>query len=298
MADMTGKVVVVTGATNGIGEATALELARMGARMVVISRNPEKCAATVARIKDETGNTDVTYYAADLSAQGAVREVAAKVKADFDRLDVLVNNAGMWFTERKLSADGLEMTWALNHLGYFLITHELLPLLTATAEAHGEARVVSVSSMAHAAEPIYWDDIQFEDWERARTDYPGWGCYAQSKFANMLFGLALARRLEGTGVTSNVVHPGVVVTGFSQNNGWFYQLGSFFRRIWNRATALEGATPSIYCASAPEMRGVSGKYYGPPQQEETPVEGSHDVAQQDRLWALSEKMVGLAAPVA
>jgi retinol dehydrogenase-12 len=290
MVDMNGKVVVVTGATNGIGKATAQALAENGATVVIVSRSADKCAATVSELKALTNNANITSYTADLSVMGQVVNVAAEIKANYERLDVLVNNAGMWFAERQLSADGIEMTWALNHLSYFLLTNQLLGLLKSTATEHGEARVISVSSMAHHGASIAWDDFQFEDWSRARTQYPGWGAYQQSKLANVLFAYGLARRLEDTGVTSNAVHPGVVVTGFSQNNGAFFKFGAVFRRMFNRATALDGAMPSIYLASAPDARGVTGKYYGPPHKEEPSDPQTHDTAMQDRLWELSEKM--------
>jgi NAD(P)-dependent dehydrogenase (short-subunit alcohol dehydrogenase family) len=296
MTDLTGKVMIVTGATNGIGEATALELARMGATVGIISRSEGKCQATVERIKTETGNSNVRYFVADLSVQSQVRAVAAQVREAYDRLDALVNNAGAWFSERKLSADGIEMTFALNHLNYFLLTHELLDLLKSTAAEQGEARVVSVSSMAHHSGEMHWDDIEFTDWERGRTRYPGWGVYEQSKLANVLFAYALNRKLEGTGVISNAVHPGVVVTGFTQNNGLLYQVVAPIRRLFNRNTALDGAMPSIYLASSPEAKGITGKYYGPPHKEEPSKDITHDIETQDRLWALSEQMTGLVQP--
>ena len=146
---MQGKTVVVTGATNGLGEAIAEDLAKQGATLVIVSRNEAKCAETAKTLTQKTGNTNDTYYATDLSAQKEVRRLAKRLKGDLPRLDVLINNAGAWFAERKESADGIEMTWALNHLNYFLLTHELTDLLKRTAAQHGEARVINQASSSH-----------------------------------------------------------------------------------------------------------------------------------------------------
>ncbi|MEO0561848.1 MAG: SDR family oxidoreductase [Chloroflexota bacterium] len=298
MADMTGKTAIITGATNGLGEVTALEIARMGAKTIIISRNEEKCKATVANIKADTGNSDVHYFVADLSLMADVRRVANEVKTFIDRLDVLVNNAGAWFTSYGETSEGIEQTWALNHLNYFLLTNLLLDDLKATASAHGEARVVSMSSGAHHEGEMHWDNLQFDGWKGHMGSYgPGWAVYSQSKLANVLFAFKLARLLDGTGVTSNAVHPGVVVTGFSQNNGWFFEMGAFFRRMFNKTTAHDGAEPQIYLATASEVQGVTGVYYGPPRKQEEVKPLAADTDAQDRLWHLSEEMVGLAQPV-
>ncbi len=298
MAQMSGKTVVVTGATNGLGEAIALAVAKMGAKTVIVSRSAAKCQDTVGRIQQQTGNADVHYYVADLSVQAQVRDVAAQLNQELERLDVLVNNAGAWFTERKLSPDGIEMTWALNHLNYFMLTNDLLDLLKRTAAAHGEARIINQSSSAHHEGQIHWDDIQFTaDWDNAgRGSYgPGWAVYSQSKYANVLHAFALARRLEGTGVVANAVHPGVVVTGFSQNNGFVYKIAAPFRRLFNRASAADGAEPAIWLATALEAATITGKYYGPPRTEEPVKETALSTEDQDKLWHLSESMVGTPA---
>ena len=226
---MQGKTVVVTGATNGIGEAIAEGLAEKGANLVIVSRNEAKCAETAKRITEKTGNSSIVYYVADLSIQQEVRGLADKLNNNLTRLDVLINNAGAWFIERKFSADGTEMTWALNHLSYFLLTHELTDLLKRTAKAHGEARIINQASSSHHEGNIYWDDLEFKtNWKvDAKGRYgAGWGAYSQSKLANVMHAFALARRLEGTGVAVNAVHPGVVVTGFTQNNGLIYKIAA------------------------------------------------------------------------
>lgn len=289
---MRGKTVVITGGTNGLGRAMALALAEMGADVRIVGRDESRCRKTVESIKRATGNVHVGYYVADLSSQTEIRVLAERLNADLNRLDVLINNAGAWFTKRQLSADGIEMTWALNHLAYFLLTRKLLGLLKRTAAEHGEARIINQSSSAHENASMHWHDIEFaRDWENEGKGSvgPGWAVYAQSKLANLLFTFALARRLEGTGVTVNAVHPAVVVTGFTRNNGLLYKVAAPIRRLFNRRTPREGAQPAIYLASAPEARGVTGKYYGPPQEAESPQAITHDVDSQDRLWRLSEE---------
>lgn len=300
MSNMTGKTVVVTGATNGIGEAIAEAMAQQGADLVIVSRNAEKCAATVQRLQRETNNPNIRFYAADLSVQAEVRDLAQRLRADLTRLDVLVNNAGAWFTERELSADGIEMTWALNHLNYFLLTEALRPLLLATADTHGNARVINQSSMAHHEGEMHWDNLQFEgnwDSDGRGSSGPGWAVYSQSKLANVLHAFALARQFEGTGVVANAVHPAVVVTGFSQNNGIIYKLAAPVRRLLNRATPASGAQPAVYLASAPDAATITGAYYGPPQQREDVKPLASDTSAQDRLWQISAQMVGLAETV-
>ena len=294
---MKGKTVIVTGATNGLGEAIAEDLAKQGATLVIVSRSEAKCAETAKTLTQKTSNANVTYYAADLSVQKEVRRLAERLKSDLPRLDVLINNAGAWFAERKESADGIEMTWALNYLNYFLLTHELTDLLERTATEHGEARVINQASMSHLEGKIHWDNLEFErgwDTDGKGSVGAGWGVYSQSKLANVMHAFALARRFEGTGVVANAVHPGVVVTGFSQNNGLFYKAVAPFRRMFNQSTPQDGATPAVYLASAFEAAGIAGAYYGPPHQREEVNPIASDVDAQERLWNLSLEYIGAA----
>ena len=287
---MKGKTVVVTGATNGLGVAIAEGLAHQGTTLVIVSRNEAKCEETAKTITKKTGNANVTYYAADLSVQGEVRRLAQRLNSDLPRLDVLVNNAGAWFAERKLSADGIEMTWALNYLNYFLLTHELTDLLKHTADEFGEARVINQASMSHLEGKIRWDDLEFKTgWNTKGKGSvgPAWGVYSQSKLANIMHAFTLACRFEGTGLVANAVHPGVVVTGFSQNNGLLYKVASPFRRLFNRSTPEDGAAPAIYLASAPEAANITGAYYGPPHEREEVNPIANDVDAQERLWKVS-----------
>ena len=292
---MQDKIVLVTGATNGLGEAIAEDLAKRGTTLVIVSRSETKCAETAKTITQKTGNANLTYYAADLSVQKEVRRLAERLKGDLPRLDVLINNAGAWFAERQESADGIEMTWALNHLNYFLLTHELMDLLKRTAAQHGEARVINQASGAHLEGKIHWDNIEFEhawDTDGKGSVGAGWGAYSQSKLANVMHTFALARRFEETSVVANVVHPGVVVTGFSQNNGLLYKVVAPFRRMFNRSTPKDGAAPAVYLASAPEAASITGAYYGPPHQREEVNRVAEDVEAQERLWNLSLEYVG------
>jgi NAD(P)-dependent dehydrogenase (short-subunit alcohol dehydrogenase family) len=279
-----GKTALVTGATNGIGLVTARELARMGATVVVAGRNPEKTERVVNEIRAATGNERVNKAVADLSALDDIREMADAFKTRYDRLDILVNNAGAIFNKRQESPDGYELTFALNHLGYFLLTNLLLDLLKASAPA----RIVSVSSGAHhfARGGMRWHDLQFRD------GYSATGAYGQSKLANIMFTHELARRLEGTGVTANAMHPGFVASGFGRNNSGIMDF--FYRLIAPLARTPErGADTIIYLAAAPEVAGVTGEYF----EDRKPAslsKAAQDPEAAARLWAISEQMTGLA----
>lgn len=278
---MQGKVCMVTGATSGIGLVTAQTLAQQGATVVVVGRNPERGAATVARIAQETGNSAVELLIADLSSQAQVRQLASEFQSRFERLDVLVNNAGAFFTKRSLSPDGIEMTFALNHLGYFLLTHLLLESLKASAPA----RIVNVASGAHQGGDINFADLQ------GQHQYGGWGAYCQSKLANILFTYALASRLEGTSVTANTLHPGFVATRFGHNNSWVVALCMRAAQLTALSSA-QGAETMIYLASSPEVEGVSGTYYVNKRAvRSSQVSYDETVAQQ--LWQVSAEMTEL-----
>ncbi|MEO0564451.1 MAG: SDR family oxidoreductase [Chloroflexota bacterium] len=289
MTDLTGKHIIVTGATNGIGEVAARELARMNATVVVVSRSESKCKATVDSIRQDTGNTNVSYMAADLSDMEAVRELAEAYRNKFDRLDVLLNNAGAIFTERRESEQGLEMTFALNHINYFLLTHELLPLIRQTADANPDwgARIVNVSSAAHQS-GMNWQDVQY------KNGYNALSAYGQSKCMNVLFTYALARRLEGTNIAVNALHPGFVETGFGTETNWFVRGMLKMLQPLFAKSPMEGAETSIYLASSPDIQGVTGKYFVDSQQKQT-IAATYEEAEQERLWTLSEEITGITA---
>ncbi len=277
-----GKVCLVTGATSGIGAVTALELARRGARVVLVGRNPDRCAATICQIQEQTAHAEVEFLLADLSSQQQIRDLARHYLERHRRLDVLINNAGGLWLKRVQTPDGLEMTFAVNHLAYFLLTRLLLDVLKASAPA----RIVNVSSRAHRGVTIPFDDLQ------GVRHYNGWRAYKQSKLANLLFTYELARRLEGTGVTANALHPGWVDTGFGANNGW---IGRLWQSVahWFAIRPEEGARTVVYLAASPEVAGISGRYFVK-EREAASSAASYDETAAKRLWQVSEELTGLA----
>lgn len=281
VVDSSQQVCLVTGASGGIGKEMAREIARTGMQVIIASRNEERCASAAREIRESTSNPNVDYLVADLSSQKQVRYLAERFRERYSRLDVLINNAGGFFMTRLLSEDGIEMTWALNHLSYFLLTNLLLDLLVNSSPAH----VINVSSNAHLG-----GSINFEDLEGKRFFF-GWKAYAQSKLANILFTFELARRLEGSGVTANAMHPGYVATRFGINNAgpvsFFIRLSHIFA-----ISPEEGAKTGIYLATSTQGEGVSGRYYiknRPVQAAKTAYD--REIAR--RLWQVSAKMTRL-----
>jgi NAD(P)-dependent dehydrogenase (short-subunit alcohol dehydrogenase family) len=276
-----GKTVLITGATNGIGLAAARELARQGAKVTIVGRTPEKCASVTDSIGTETGGA-VDYLCADLSTIAGVMQVAADFKQRHTTLNVLVNNAGALFSRRVLTVDGYERTFALNHLNYFLLTNLLLDMVKASAPA----RIVCVSSDAHEGGIIDFDNLQGE------KHFSMMGAYGQSKLANVLFAYELARRLEGTGVTANALHPGFIATGFARNNGFIFNYAMALIGLFIPKPA-EGAQTSIYLVSSPEVEGVTGKYFvNCKPVPSNPL--SYDRALAEKLWQVSLELTGKA----
>jgi NAD(P)-dependent dehydrogenase (short-subunit alcohol dehydrogenase family) len=279
--NMQNKVVMVTGATNGIGFESAKALAAMGTTIVGVGRNPQKCADAASQIKTATGNAKVEFLVADLAVQAQVRQLAATFKQKYNRLDVLLNNAGGYFAKRETNADGQEMTWALNHLNYFVLTNELLDVLKASAPA----RIVNVSSGAHSgAKGINFEDVEF------KMGYSGWSAYSHSKLANVMFTYELARRLDGTEVTATVLHPGFVATGFGHNNGGLMRTGMSVVQKLVAKKPEQGAETSVYLVSSPEVEGVTGKYFSDSKETKSSA-ASYNISAQQRLWELSEQMI-------
>lgn len=274
---MKGKRCLITGATAGIGEVAAVEIARQGADVVIVGRNENRCKNTIAKMIATTGGGDLSYIVADLSSRESVIELARKYKAKYDRLDVLVNNAGAVFFKDERSVDGLEMTWALNHFGYFWLTEELLDVIKASAPS----RIINVSSDAHKRARL--NPERCID-EKNRVPY---FTYGNSKLANILFTVELSKRLADTSVTANSMHPGVVSTNFGANNGIpgrIFNLMTAFVSI----TAEEGAKTIVYLATSPEVDGVSGNYFVK-EKVVASSKQSQDAQLARKLWQQSEQ---------
>ena len=275
-SDMKDKTILITGATDGIGKVSAIELARQGAQVILVGRNEEKSAQTCRQIQKETNNSRVDYLLADLSVQADVRRLASEYRQRYDRLHVLINNAGAFFWRRKESADGLEMTLALNHLAYFLLTNLLLDRLLESAPA----RIINVSSNAH-----FGARARFEDVERRNGDYNGWGMYALSKLMNVLFTYELARRLEGSQVSANCLHPGFVATNFGKNNDGIVRPFISLAQL-AAISPQKGAETILYLSTSPEVEGISGQYfYKKKAVRSSPASYSQEAARQ--LWQKS-----------
>jgi retinol dehydrogenase-14 len=283
---MAGKTVLVTGATGGIGKATAIGLAALGARVGITGRDLRRVEAAAVEVRRATSNPQVDAFGADLSSQAEVRRLAAEVLDAYPRLEVLVNNVGGFWATRHVTADGLEHTFAVNHLAAFLLTSLLLDRLKASAPA----RVVTVSSGAQSMGKIDFEDLQGE-----RT-YSGQTAYNQSKLASVMFTYELARRLEGTGVTATVLHPGVVSTGFgAEDPSRIFKVVVPFVRPFMK-TPQQGAATSIYLASSPKVEGVTGTYFAN-HKPQTSNKASYDHEAATRLWQVSAALVGLTALV-
>ena len=282
---MEGRICLITGATSGMGKESALGLARLGATVVLVARNKQKGEETLREIKRQSGNEKIDLLLADLSSQQEVRKLAADFKAKYQQLHVLLNNAGAVFAKRLTTVDGLEMTFALDHLAYFLLTNLLLD----TIEASTPARIINISSQAQGVGKIHFDDLQSE---RSYGLF-GFTAYAQAKLANVMFTYELARRLQGTGVTVNAVGPGPVSTNFGIGNGGLFA-GLTKLAMRSAKTPADAAKTAIRLASAPEFEGETGKFYYN-EREISSSKLSHNVATQKRLWDVSEELT--KAPV-
>jgi NAD(P)-dependent dehydrogenase (short-subunit alcohol dehydrogenase family) len=289
--DMKGRTVVVTGGNSGIGFETASALASMGARVLVTARNADKGRAAVSAIAQRLGaDAQVQLVVFDLADLASVRRGAAEILEQAPRLDVLVNNAGLVLSERAETVDGYEATFATNHLGPFLLTNLLLDRITGSAPA----RIVNVASTAHSAarRGMPFDDLQ------SKKQYRGMRVYGQSKLANILFTLELARRMEGTGVTANSLHPGTVRTGYGSDGDTrgFLAFGIKLASPFFLSPA-KGARTSVYLASSPDVEGVSGQYFVNCKPKQ-PSRWAQDPEAAGRLWRVSEELVRLVPPAA
>jgi retinol dehydrogenase 14 len=279
---MTGKTCLITGGNSGIGKATALGLARMGGNVVIVSRSKEKGEKALTDIISTSGNRNVELMIADMSSQDSVRRLASDFKAKHEKLHLLVNNAGVYLTKRISTVDGLEATFAINHLGTFLLTSLLLDVLKASAPA----RIVNVSSDAHYGAKVNFEDLQGE------KKFSGWQAYGQSKLAMILFTHELAKRLEGTGVSVNSAHPGVVRTNFANNNGLVTFGFRFLRPFF--ISPRTAAKRILYVATSPDLDGVNGKYFTK-MHEARSSEESYEYESARRLWQISEQLTNLSS---
>jgi len=277
---VSGKRVLITGATNGIGLAAAEELARRGASLAIVARDDAKAAEAVRRI-EAVGNEVVDVLKADLTSQASVRALAAEALERYARIDVLVNNAGAIFEKRQLSEDGVELTWALNHLAPFLLTELLLDRLKASAPA----RVITTTSDAHKGAEIPWDDLNAEQTWGGR----GFKRYGQTKLANILFTAELARRLEGSGVTANCFHPGLVATGFNRNNSGLMRVAMTVVKPFSRS-AEKGAETLVWLADSDEAGAQNGGYFIDCKLAQ-PEPPARDMDSARRLWEVSEQQL-------
>jgi NAD(P)-dependent dehydrogenase (short-subunit alcohol dehydrogenase family) len=279
--DMAGKVVVITGGTSGLGRVTAQALATRGARIVLVARDRERARQTLAALNAVAPGRGHTSHHADLCLMAETRRVAAEIAAAEPRIDVLLNNAGAIFATRQVTSEGLERTFALNHMSYFLMSAGLRERLAATPGA----RIVNTASGAHRRGYIDFDDLQ------SARRYRGFTVYGTSKLCNILFTRALARRLAGTGVTANSFHPGFVATRFGDQSGWWSALTIKFGKTFMALTEEKGADTMIYLAGSPEVEGVTGEYFFERKPKQPNAEARDD-AIAERLWQVSADIAG------
>ena len=278
--DMLGRVIVITGATSGIGWVAADRLARMGARMVLIARDRSRGEATLARLREANPEAAHSAHYADLSTISEMKRVAAEIAAAEPRIDVLINNAGALFSARQLTKDGLEMTFATNHMSYFVVTLALADRLRGTPGA----RVVNTSSDAHKGRHLDFDDLQ------SAKDYSGFPVYGRSKLCNILFTRELARRWSDTGVTANSLHPGFVATRFGDSSGGFFQHGIQVAKLF-AISPEKGAETIVYLAASDEAAKQSGKYFYKCRAV-NPTKDAQDDDSARKLWEESARLAG------
>ncbi|MDD5569933.1 MAG: SDR family oxidoreductase [Bacteroidales bacterium] len=276
---MKDRIILITGATSGIGRATAMALAKMQATIVLVARDKNKAIKTVEEIKSESKNPNVEYLICDLSSLASVRQLAAEFKSKYNRLDVLINNAGMILSTKEKTIDGFEKTFAVCHLAHFLLTGLLLDVIKSSKSS----RIINVSSVAHILGHMDFDDLMLE------KKYTSTKSYGQAKLANILFTKKLAEKLKGTGVTVNSVHPGGVNTNFNRD------LKGFYKFAWSSLKYFllspeKGAETSIYLASSTEVESVTGEYFIKKKVRKSSAESCNpEIA--EKLWEISEKLV-------
>jgi NAD(P)-dependent dehydrogenase (short-subunit alcohol dehydrogenase family) len=279
---MRGKVCVITGATSGIGLVAAERLAAMGARLVLVGRDKARGEATITRIKRRSPGAEIRIHYADLSRLVEMNRLTSEIAAIEPRIDVLINNAGAMFAARSVTEDGLERTFAVNHMAYFVLAVRLKERLVAAAPA----RIVNTASDAHRGNILDFDDLQ------SARRYRGLTAYGRSKLANILFTREFARRLAGTGVTVNCLHPGFVATRIADNNGGVFRLGVGVAKSLFALSPEKGAETMVHLASSPDVAGITGGYFAK-SRPATPTAAALDDAAARRLWEESAKIAGL-----
>ena len=278
MSELAGKTVLVTGATAGIGRETALGLAKLGAHVVIVGRDETKTKQVCDELRAVSGNPKIDFLLADVSRLAEVRKLAADFMSRFGTLTVLVNNVGLVNLQREVSADGFELTFAVNHLAPFLLTKLLLPAL----ERGAPARIVNVSSDAHRGAKIDFDNLQLE------KGYSSFGAYGRSKLMNILFTRELARRVADKRITANALHPGMVASNFMKKPGFLGTAGNAFMSVFG-ISPEKGARTSVFLAASPEVEGKSGRYYARSAESQPSKQAQDDVAAK-RLWEISEEL--------
>ncbi len=275
-----GKVCIITGATDGIGKEAAMNLAAMDFTLGLVGRNPDKISSTLAEIQSKTGNDNITFFQADLSLMKEVRTLTEEIQSTFDKIDVLLNNAGAYIVDFGKTDEGFERTFALNHLSYFLLTDLLLDTIKTTPHS----RIINVASNAHINTNLDFEDLQ------GFHGYKGWPAYCKSKLCNIMFTYELGRRLEESDTTVNCLHPGFVNTSFGNNNKLGVRLSLIAAKAVSAINVKKGAKTSIYLASSSEVEGVSGKYFAKCKPKDSSPQ-SYVVEDQKRLWDISEQLL-------
>ncbi len=275
-----GKACIITGATDGIGKVVALNLAKMGYTLGLVGRNPQKIESTLDKIQTASDNENIRFFKADLSSMSAVKRLASEIISTFDKIDVLLNNAGAYFADYGKTEEGFENTFALNHLAYFLLSDLLLETIKATPNS----RIVNVASDAHLGTNINFDNLQGFD------GYKGWPAYCKSKLCNVMFTYELARRLEGSETTANCLHPGFVNTNFGNNNKTSVRMSLKAAKAVGAINVKKGALTSIYLASSDEVESISGKYFSKCKSKQSSKQ-SNVIKDQQLLWSVSEEFL-------
>ena len=279
-SEMEGKLCLITGATDGIGKETAKCLAEYNAQVILVGRDQKKGGAVRKELIAQTGNDQINFMRADLSNMNAIQKLSVEIHKKYNKLNVLINNVGAFFAKREITDEGFEKTFALNHLGYFLLTKLLLDLIKKSTDA----RIINVSSRAHAGSTINFEDLQGE------KDFSGWNAYKQSKLMNIMFTYKLSELLQDTPITINTLHPGFVRSRFGENNDGMVGTGLKLAKKIGAVSIKQGAKTSVFLASSPIVKDVTGKYFVKCKSEKSSI-ASYNTSDIDRLWKTTEQCI-------